>query len=53
MFEYRIVRSGTHTGLEDEINKAAADGWEPMFVYTWQTGVSTADHAVLLRRPRA
>jgi hypothetical protein len=51
VFEYRIVKSNTHTGLEKEINKAAADGWEPMFVYAWNTAPNTADHAVLLRRP--
>ena len=52
MFEYRIVKASTHTGLEDEINKAATEGWEPMFIYAWNTGVATADHAVLLRRSR-
>ena len=51
MFEYRTeVR--THHGLEADINKAAAEGWEPMFVYAWNTAPNTADHAVLLRRPR-
>jgi hypothetical protein len=51
MFEYRIVKSNTHTGLADEINKAATEGWEPMTVYAWNTGLNTADHAALLRRP--
>jgi hypothetical protein len=52
VFEYRIVKSNTHYGLEEEINKAAVEGWEPMFVYAWNTAPNTADHAVLLRRPR-
>ena len=30
MVTYRIVKSSTHTGLEEEINKAAVDGWEPI-----------------------
>ncbi|HEY7466773.1 MAG TPA: hypothetical protein VIB47_08780 [Dehalococcoidia bacterium] len=51
MFTYRIVKSGTHNGLADEINKAAAEGWEPVIVYAWNTAPNTADHAVLLRRP--
>ena len=51
MFQYRIVKSGTHTGLEREINAAAAEGWEPVIVYAWNTAPNTADHAVLLRRP--
>jgi hypothetical protein len=25
--QYRIVKSNSHKGLEDEINKAATDGW--------------------------
>jgi hypothetical protein len=50
VFEYRIVKSNAHTGLEKEINKAAAEGWEPIFVYAWNTTPNTADHAVLLRR---
>jgi len=49
--EYRIIKSKTHTGLEEEINKAAAEGWEPIMVYAWNTAPNTADHAVLLRRP--
>jgi hypothetical protein len=53
MFEYRIVSAKTHTSLEKEINKAAAEGWEPVMVYAWNTGVATADHAALLRRPAA
>ena len=52
MSEYRIVKSNTHTGLEEEINKAATEGWEPIMVYAWNTGMNTANHAVLLRRPR-
>lgn len=52
MFEYKIVKSGTHTGIEKEINKEAAQGWEPVIVYAWNTAPNTADHAVLLRRPR-
>jgi hypothetical protein len=52
MFEYKIVKSGTHTGLEQEINQRATEGWEPLIVYAWNTGVNTADHAVLLRRPK-
>lgn len=47
---YRIVKSNTHQGLEEEINKAAAEGWEPIIVYAWNTAPNTADHAVLLRR---
>ena len=50
MFEYRIVKSKTHTGLEEEMNKAAAEGWEPVIVYAWNTAWTTADHAVVLRR---
>lgn len=50
MNKYRIVKSSTHTGLEAEINKAAVDGWEPIIVYAWNTGMNTADHAALLRR---
>ncbi len=53
MFEYKIVKAGTHGRLEQEINRAAADGWEPVIVYAWSTGAATADHAVLLRRPAA
>jgi hypothetical protein len=49
--EYKIVKTNTHTKLEKEINDAAADGWEPMMVYAWNSGLATADHAVLLRRP--
>jgi hypothetical protein len=49
--EYRIVKSNTHTGLEEQINKAATEGWEPIIVYAWNTAPNTADHAVLLRRP--
>ena len=49
--EYRIVKSNTHTGLEEQINKAATEGWEPIMVYAWNTAPNTADHAVLLRRP--
>jgi hypothetical protein len=48
--KYRIIKSSTHHGLEDEINKAAADGWEPIMVYAWNTAPNEADHAVLLRR---
>ena len=51
VFEYKIIKSKTHTGLEQEINKAASDGWEPLTVYAWNSGWSTADHAVVLRRP--
>ncbi len=51
LFEYKIVKAGTHTGLETEINQAAADGWEPVAVYAWNTGWTSANHAVLLRRP--
>jgi len=51
VFVYRIVKSNTHTGLADEINRAAADGWEPVMVYAWNTGLNSADHAALLRRP--
>ncbi len=51
VFEYRIVKSNTHAGLEEQINKAAAEGWEPIMVYAWNTGWVTAAHAVLLRRP--
>ena len=50
MVKYRIVKSNTHQGLEEEINKAAAEGWEPIIVYAWNTAPNTADHAVLLRR---
>ena len=50
MFVYRILKSGTHTGLEHEINKAATEGWEPVIVYAWNTAPNTADHAALLRR---
>ncbi len=53
MFEYKIAKSNTHTGLEHEINKLAAEGWEPVMVYAWNTGWTSADHAVLLRRPKA
>lgn len=53
MFEYKIIKSKTHTGLEQEINKAASDGWEPLTVYAWNSGWSTADHAVVLRRSAA
>ena len=51
VFEYSIRKSGTHTALAEEINRAAADGWEPVIVYAWNTAPNTADHAVLLRRP--
>jgi hypothetical protein len=51
VFEYRIVKSNTHAGLEEGINKAASEGWEPVIVYAWNTSPNTADHAVLLRRP--
>ena len=51
MNKYKIIKSSTHTGLEAEINKAAAEGWEPVIVYAWNTAPNTADHAVLLRRP--
>jgi hypothetical protein len=51
VFEYRIVKSNTHTGLEEEINKGATEGWEPIMVYAWNTTPNTADHAALLRRP--
>jgi len=51
VFEYRIVKSSTHTGLEKEINKEATGGWEPIMVYAWNTTPNTADHAALLRRP--
>ena len=53
MFEYKIVKSSTHTGLEQEINQHASEGWEPVMVYAWNTGWTSADHAVLLRRPKA
>ena len=49
--EYKIVKSDTHSGLEGEINRAVTEGWEPMMVYAWNTGWTSADHAVLLRRP--
>ena len=52
MFEYKIVKSGTHNGLEHEISSHAAEGWEPVIVYAWNTAPNTADHAVLLRRPK-
>ncbi len=50
MYEYRILKADSHSALETKINKAAAEGWEPIMVYAWNTGMSTADHAVLLRR---
>jgi hypothetical protein len=49
--EYKIVKTNTHTKLEKEINDAVTRGWEPVMVYAWNTGIGTADHAVLLRRP--
>jgi hypothetical protein len=50
VMKYRIIKSSTHHALEEEINKAAAEGWEPVIVYAWNTAPNTADHAVLLRR---
>jgi hypothetical protein len=43
------VKSNRHDGLEEEINKAAAEGCVPIIVYAWNTAPNTADHAVLLR----
>jgi hypothetical protein len=53
VFEYKIIRTKTHTELEQEINKEAMEGWEPVMVYAWNTAPNTADHAALIRRPVA
>lgn len=52
-YEYRILREHSHNDLEDKINDAARDGWEPVMVYAWNTDFNHADHACLLRRVRS
>lgn len=49
-YEYFIAKEGTHDKLTELINRAAAEGWEPVNVYAWNSGQLGAIHACLLRR---
>jgi hypothetical protein len=61
LYEYIIRRTNNESKMEELINAAAEDGWEPVtyavrpsggifvFLFGWLSG----DHLVLLRRTRA
>jgi hypothetical protein len=49
-YEYKVVKESSHTKLATLLNAEAADGWEPVNVYS--LGMNSTDHFALLRRGR-
>ena len=57
MYEYHVMGAARIDGLQAEINKKAAEGWEPLLAYydvKWfgWLGPLGRRHVVILRRPR-
>jgi hypothetical protein len=49
-YQFDIVRAKSHDALVHLINQAAQDGWEPVAPYAWNTSITQADHACLVRK---
>lgn len=51
MFEYHIMGAKSMGGVQDEMNKRAKEGWEPIIAY--QEVEAGKRHVVIFRRPVA
>ena len=47
-YEYKIIKRSSHEKMAASLNEEAADGWEPINVYS--LGIDTTDHFALLKR---
>jgi hypothetical protein len=50
-FEYRFVKCSTHNKAEEELNKAAAEGWQ-LVTYQAAGGDSVISHFLVLSRSK-